>query len=371
MSKPLQVLAFEPWQLTLGAEYRREYGRTTPSAVTLAGDQSGPDSNPTAGGYDSREWFLDADLPLLAGRESADMLRLGAGARHVSTDLFGSFTVWKLDAQWEPVQSLHVRAGIGTARRVPAITEAFGGSTASPTDVTDPCDGVNGALSNAVVAANCRAVGLPAAFRQASPLLEVANGGNPHLKPEASRNLDAGLVFTPLAIPALRMSADYYRIAVHDAIDSLADANPNDIPEQCYSSVNLSSPLCALITRTPSGPSAGQISRIEAPDQNIGTIETAGIDLGAAYRRALGASGTLRLDWQATLLLDYAVQETPGSTFIQEAGTFPNISSAGSLTRRRSLFTTGYDHGPWTVEWSVQLLGGAHVLAVQHPGRRQ
>jgi outer membrane receptor protein involved in Fe transport len=213
-----------------------------------------------------------------------------------------------------------------------------------------------------VVAANCRTVGLTAAFRQASPLLEVANGGNAYLKPEASRNLDAGLVFTPGAIPALRVSADYYRIDVHDAIDSLADANPNDIPEQCYSSVNLSSPLCALITRTPSGPSAGQISRIGAPDQNIGAIETAGIDLGAAYRRALGASGTLRLDWQATLLLDYAVQETPGSTFIQEAGTFPNISSAGSLTRRRSLFTTGYDHGPWTVEWSVQLLGGAHVL---------
>jgi len=359
--RPLYLLPAEPWQLTLGTEYRHEYGQTMPSAVTLAGDQSVPDSAPTAGGYDSREVFVDVGMPLLEDRTFARMLRTDASARYVSTDLFGGFTVWQFDAEWAPVQDLHLRAGIGTARRVPAITEAFGGSTANPTDVTDPCDGANGLLSNPVVAANCRAVGLTSAFRQFSALLEVANGGDPHLKPEASRNFNAGLVFTPGAVPTLRVSADYYRIDVHDAIDSLADANPNYIPDHCYASVNLASPLCALITRTPSGPSAGQISRIEAPDQNIGAIDTDGIDLGMTYRRPLGA-GTLRLDWQSTLLLDYAVQETPGSPFIQEAGTFPNISSAGSLTRRRSLFSTGCDRGPWTAEWNMQIIGGARVL---------
>jgi len=361
LSRPLSVLPGTPWQLTLGTEYRHEYGQTRPSAVTLAGDQSGPDSAPTAGGYASRELFVDAAMPLLEDRTFARMLRTDASARYVSTDLFGGFTVWQFDAEWAPVRDLHLRAGIGTARRVPAITEAFGGSTASPTDVTDPCDAANGLLSNPVVAANCRSVGLTSAFRQYSALIEVANGGDPHLRPEASRNVNAGWVFTPGAIPMLRLSADYYRIDVHNAIDSLTDANPNYIPDQCYASVNLSSPLCALITRTPSGPSAGQISRISAPDQNIGAIETDGIDLGMTYRRPLGA-GTLRLDWQSTLLLDYAVQETPGSAFIQEAGTFPNVSSAGSLTRWRSVFTTGFDRGPWTIEWSAQYLGGARVL---------
>jgi len=362
LRRPLRVLPGEPWQLTLGTEYRREYGQTLPSAVTLAGDQSGPDSAPTAGGYDSREVYVDAALPLVEDRTVAKMLRTNASARYVSTDLFGGFTVWQLDAEWAPSQDVHFRAGIGTARRVPAITEAFGGSTASPTEVTDPCDGANGLRLNAVVAANCRAVGLTSAFRQYSALIEVANGGNPHLTPEASRNVNAGVVFTPGDVPALRLSADYYRIEVHHAIDSLADDNPNYIPDQCYASVNFSSPLCALITRTPSGPSAGQISRIEAPDQNIGAIETDGIDLGMSYRRPLGATGTLRLDWQSTLLLDYSVEETPGSAFIQEAGSFPNISSAGSLTRCRGLFITGYDRGPWTAEWSVQFLGGARVL---------
>jgi outer membrane receptor protein involved in Fe transport len=362
LSRPVYVLAGEPWPLTLGVEYRREYGQTVPSAVTLAGDQSGPDSAPTAGGYDSRELFVAAELPLLEDRDFARMLRADASVRHVSTDLFGNFTVWQFGAEWAPVEDLHLRAGIGTARRVPAITEAFGGSTASPTDITDPCDGVNGLASNPVVAANCRALGLTSAFRQYSALIEVANGGDPHLKPEASRNFNAGLVFTPRDVSALRISADYYRIDVHDAIDSLADANANYIPDQCYESASLSSPLCALITRTPSGPSTGQISRILAPDQNIGAIETDGVDLGLTYRRSFGAGGTLRLDWQSAVLLDYSVQETPGGVFIQEAGTFPNVASAGSLTRWRSLWTTGYDIGAWTAEWSVQFLGGARVL---------
>jgi outer membrane receptor protein involved in Fe transport len=188
------------------------------------------------------------------------------------------------------------------------------------------------------------------------------------LKPEAARNLNAGLVFTPGGAGgsggggALRVTADYYRINVHDAIDSLTDANPDYIPDQCYTSVNLSSLLCALITRTPAGPSAGQISRITAPDQNIGAIDTDGIDLGTTYQMPLRFGGKVRFDWQSTVLLDYRVQETPGSAFIQEAGTFPNLTSAGSLTRWRSLLTTGYDRSAWTVEWTMQLLGGARVL---------
>jgi len=362
VSQPLHLLPGDPWKITVGAEYRHEAGETTPSGVTLAGDQAGPDSAPTAGGYDSREVFVDAHLPLLHDRQLAALLGSDASARYVSTDLFGGFTVWKLSGEWAPFKELHLRAGIGTSRRVPAITEAFGGSTATPTDVTDPCDGMSGLLSNPVVAANCRAVGLTAAFRQDSALIEVANGGNPHLKPEAARNLNAGVAFTPVSVPSLQMSADYYRIDVHNAIDSLSDANPNYIPDQCYASVNLSSPLCALITRTPSGPGAGQLSRIEAPDQNIGAIDTDGIDLGTTYHLPLSALGMLRLDWQSSVLLDYRVQEVPGSGFIQEAGTFPNVTSAGSLTRWRSLFTAGYDRGSWTAEWSMQFLGGARVL---------
>jgi outer membrane receptor protein involved in Fe transport len=217
------------------------------------------------------------------------------------------------------------------------------------------------------VAANCRAAGLRPGFRQASPLIEVDNGGNPRLKPEASRNLNAGIVFTPHAMKGFVFSADYYRIDVREAIDSYSDFDPNYIPDQCYSSLNLSSPLCALIIRTPSGPSTGQISRILAFDENIGAIETDGIDLESGYHTNLGDLGSVRFDWHATVLLDYRLQEAPGTSFVQEAGTFPNVSSAGSLTRFRSFFVAADDRGPWTVEWTMRYIGAARVLGLD-PG---
>lgn len=362
VSRSLSVLGRTPWNLALGAEYRREHGQTIPSSVVLAGNQAGPDSAPTAGGYVSRELFMDFGLPLLENRPFARSLRADLSARHVGTDLFGDFTVWKLDSEWVLDSVVRFRAGLGTARRVPAITEAFGGGTATPTDVSDPCDATAGLLTNPIVAQNCRTVGLNAGFRQASALIDVDNRGNPRLQPEASRNLDAGLVITPDAAGALTLSADYYRIEVHDAIDSYSDFNPGYIPDQCYSSVNFSSPLCSLITRIPAGPGAGQISQILAPDENIGAIDTDGIDLGAGFRTGLGAFGTLRMDWHATVLLDYRVQEAPGVAFIQEAGTFPNLSSAGSLTRFRSFLVAAGERGPWNLEWTVRYIGGAGVL---------
>jgi outer membrane receptor protein involved in Fe transport len=367
LDRQFEVLSGAPWNVTLGAEYRREHGQTEPSSVVLAGDQAGPDSAPTSGGYASREVFLALDLPILSDQKFAETLRAESSARHVSTDLDGDFTVWKLDAEWVPGAGVKFRAGLGTARRVPAITEAFGGSTATALDVADPCDPANGLIGNGNVAANCRALGLGANFHQDSALINVDNGGNPHLRPEASRSLNAGIAFTPTAPAGSTFSADYYRIEVHDAIDSYADFNPNYIPDQCYASLRLSSPLCALIIRTLQGPSAGQISRILAPDENIGAIDTDGIDLGSRYQADLGACGLLRLDWHATVLLDYRVQEVPGGGFVQEAGSFPSVASAGSLTRFRSFFTAADDRGPWTLEWTLRYIGAARVLGLD-PG---
>ncbi len=357
----LDILRGGPAKATLGAEYRREYGQTIPSLVVLDGDQAGGDAAVTTGAYSTRELFLNVDLPLLRSTPSqAPSLDAQASARHVSTTLFGAFTVWKLDASWAPVDYLALRAGLGTARRVPAITEAFGGSTTSPLDITDPCDSLNGLLANPVVAANCRSLGLGPTFRQSSALLSVANGGNPHLKPEASRSYDVGLRFTPGVDASL--SLDYYNIAVHDAIDSLTDAAPDYIANTCFSSPNLSSALCHMITRIPNGPSTGQISRIDAPDENIGAIETDGVDLDLVYGMALPPGATLRLQWETSWLLDYRVQEAPGAVYIQEAGTFPNLSSAGSLTRYKSVLTPQYETAAWTASWSVRYLGGARVL---------
>jgi outer membrane receptor protein involved in Fe transport len=364
LTQDFHVLRDLQWVATADAEYRKEYGQTIPSSVVLAGDQAGGASAVTEGGYDTREVAVDLDLPLLRDRRIAKSLTAELSGRYVSTSLFGNFPVWKLALAWAPVPGLQFRGGLGTARRVPAITEAFAGSTTSLLDISDPCDATNGLLTNSVVAANCRSLGLPATFRQSSPLIQVASGGNEYLKPESSRSYNLGVQTEPGLLGPVVVSVDYYKIAVSDAIDSLTDADPNYIPNQCFLSVNLSSPLCSLITRTPAGPSVGQISRIYAPDQNIGGIATDGIDVGLNYRFERPAGGTFRIDWNSAYLLDYLVQEVPGSAFIQEAGTFPNVTDAGGLPRLKSLLSLEFERSGWSAGWSVRYIGPASVLGL-------
>ncbi len=352
---PAAQLPGGPWMATLGGEYRTEFGSTLPDPVTAAGDQAGSDSAATGGGYRSREAYFDTTLPLRKD------LTLAAAIRYSSFDRFGEFPTWKTNLSWAPIGGLRFRATLGDARRVPAITEAFGGSTASFLPVQDPCDAVSGSLSNPVVAANCRKIGLSPQFAQSSSLLAVSNQGNPHLTPESSRNLTIGTVLTPASLADLAITADYYDIRLKNAIDSLSDADPNFIPNQCYASRNLSSPTCALITRIPSGPDAGQISKIVSPDENIGAIRTDGFDLGLTYRLKLGDSGQLSFDWQNSFLFDYLVQETPGSPTVQYAGTFASLVNSGSYSRYKTLLATSFEEGAWTYGWTTRYIDGAKV----------
>ena len=343
-----------------GGELRWETGWTHLDPVTLAGDQAGPDSENTNGAYSSREVYVDSHWPLLGGLDWVKSLELDAAARYSDFYLYGAFPTWKVSLSYAPDDDFRLRSSVGLARRPPAIAEAFGGIAANFAAVQDPCDSVNGLTSNPVVAANCRAVGLPANFTQNGALINIASGGNPHLTPEASTSFTIGGVLTPRFAPGLSASIDYYHYKIRDAIDSLADTDANFIPDACYTSVNLSSPLCALIQRTQSGPDAGQINEILGLDMNIGAISTEGIDLDITWRHAWGGGLRLLVDWQSNLMLDYILDEEGVSS--QYAGAFASLISVGSYARFKSLLMVTGQDGRVTVAARVNYIGGADVL---------
>jgi outer membrane receptor protein involved in Fe transport len=349
-----------PLTALLGGELRSETGYTHMDPVTLAGDQSTPDTANTQGGYRSQEVFLDLTWPLFAGRPWVKSLDLDTAVRYSHFNLFGGYPTWKVSASYAPDDDIRFRATVGLARRQPAITEAFAGLSAGLTVVQDPCDSVSGLLANPIVAANCRAQGLSAGFVQSSPLINIASGGNPHLTPEASHNFTGGVVLTPRILPGLTATADYYRYDVKNAIDSLADTDANFIPDTCYESANLSSPLCALIQRTASGPNTGQINRILALDANLGSIVTDGLDLDVTYKHVFGGGLRLTMDWQSNYLLNFIVNEEGAST--QYAGSFASLVNVGSYAHVKSLLATTLLTGPWTLGWRVHYIGPASVL---------
>jgi iron complex outermembrane receptor protein len=359
---PLFSLPGGPATLAVGGELRYETGYTHLDPVTLAGDQAGPNSRDTNGAYHSREVFAKVDLPLLRDLPLAKALEVNGAARYSDFNLYGAFPTWKVSLSWALDDSFRFRATQGLARRPPAIAEAFGGLAANFTVVQDPCDASSGLLSNPVVMANCRAAGLPANFTQNNALINIASGGNPHLTTESSTSFTLGGVFTPKFATGLSASIDYYHYKIRNAIDSLADTNANFIPDACYMSPNLTSPLCADVQRTVSGPNTGQINEILGLDENIGAITSDGIDFDVSYRHAWAEGQSLLIDWQSNLLLNYLLAEQGVTT--QYAGAFASLISVGSYARFKSLMTiTGRD-GPITVAGRINYIGGAKVLGL-------
>jgi outer membrane receptor protein involved in Fe transport len=349
-----------PVSATLGGEWRKETGYTHFDAVTNAGDQATPDTSPTDGAYTSKEAYLDIEWPLLAGLPLVKSLDMDTSARYSSFDIFGPLSTWKVSLSYAPVDDIRFRATMGLARRVPAITEAFAGLSANLTSVQDPCDSRSGELANPVVAANCLAAGVPSNFVQNASLINIASGGNRDLIPESSKSTTLGTVLTPQFLPDLNATIDYYKYKIDNAIDSLADTDANFIPDTCYESINLSSPLCGLIQRTASGPNAGQINRILGLDENLGRIETDGFDFDVAYNHQFGGGLVLSVDWKSNLLLSYKITEDGETT--QYAGSFASLINVGSYTHFKSLMTATLKGGPWTVGWRVHYIGGASVL---------
>jgi hypothetical protein len=349
-------------RLTIGGDVRAESATTTVPPVTAQGNQAGNDALPTSGGYDSFEAYSSLSLPLLKDVFLAHRLDLLLLARFTGTTRYGSFPTLRAVTEYTPVQGVHLRAVSGTARRPPAISEAFLGITGSAQPVTDPCDKASGLRSNPVVNANCLAQGLGPNFTQASSLIDVLSGGNPHLHPEQAENEMLGVTLAPPAAPWLSAGVDYYQYRITGAIDSLADTDPNMIPDICYESLHLSSDLCPLIARISGGGNAGQISSILALDENLGTIKENGIDFSLSAHAPAGKFGVLKLGWQTNWLLNYRLHTDGQPGFMQYAGTFPGLSEVGSYARVRSRTNVAWEAGPWALGWTGRFISGARVL---------
>ena len=156
---PVGTLPGGTARLSLGGEIRSEAGSSSVDAVTARGDQAGPDAAATSGGYKTYEAFGTADLPLLRDLPGIRALSLQLAGRETATSRYGGLPVLRAAVDYAPLPGVHLHAITGTARRPPAITEAFGGITATAQEVADPCDAANGLRGNPVVAANCAGQG--------------------------------------------------------------------------------------------------------------------------------------------------------------------------------------------------------------------
>lgn len=309
---PVLSLPAGDLQLAVGAMHKRDdFFYTADPVASVILDDGQPDiigfnaSDDIDGSDDNTDIYLEALVPLLAGRAGAERLELGLGYRYSEYDLAGGVDAWKAELLYQPVAPLRLRASLQRAVRAPSVFElyspqlpAFYGVIPAFGGVADPCEAGSEQRSGpdaAQVEALCLAQGVPAAllpdFQDQDQLHYGNAGGNPDLEPETGDTLTIGFVWSsPSAHPLLarmQLSVDWYRIEVDDAIQQVfaSDYIPWCFDSRTNPGYEAASRWCNLFSRESA---TGEIVDFKDVLINIEGREASGADLQFDWSFAAG-----------------------------------------------------------------------------------
>jgi iron complex outermembrane receptor protein len=335
----------------IGYEHREEDGNFIPDPVVAAGETADVPTNPTSGGYTVDEVYGEIVVPLLKDVTAFDSLTFSAAARYSDSDLFDSETGSKLGLNWGPVENLMVRASYSEGFRAPNIGELFNLGARFDAAIADECS--ISATPTVPVPANCAALGVPVGYTQLNPQISVDTGGNPDLEPETSETWTFGFTWdTGLsggAIDGFLIEANYYDITVDGAIQA------PDAQETLNACIATLSPLfCNQVNRTANG----SITSIEGTLNNIGGIETSGLDLNLDLSLADNGFGAFRFQLMAAHLFDYdelVANAEGGFDRFDRAGTELGSPSRGFVEDKVTL-NNHWSRGAWSALLSFRYL---------------
>jgi iron complex outermembrane receptor protein len=351
LSGELFNLPAGPVSLAIGYEHRLQSANFIPDPIIVAGLGADIPSAPAYGSLNSDEVYGEIHVPLLAEKPFFYALDVDGAVRHSDYSTSGGSTTYTGSATWKPVEDLLFRGSYATGFRAPSLGELFGGRSRFDQPANDPCTSAAGGLfnSSATVQANCIANGVPADGSYAEDQggqLPVITSGNPNLKPEKSRSILLGAVYSPAwarqsgFASQFSIEANYYDIRVKNAI---AAYDVNLTLNNCALQGDATS--CASVIRTANG----FVNEIDGTLQNLDSIRTKGIDFILNYRTPETGIGTFGLSANATLLTKYILSQSNGFVIINRRGT-----ERGSPDQAFPKFK-----GNATLDWSTDSYGAS------------
>jgi outer membrane receptor protein involved in Fe transport len=329
-----------PWAsdgvgLNAGFEWRKESLELQTDNAFATGDLTGQGGAtlPISGGFRVYEFFAETRVPIIDEGFIHQLSVNGAYRKSfyktTSNNKYNTDT-YKGEIELAPVRDIRFRATYNRAVRAPNIQELFATPTVGLAGAADPCAGITisatdyGCIAQGL-AVGQRTVGNPAG--QYNGLL----GGNPNLAPEKATTKTLGVVLQPSFIPRLTLTVDYFDITVRDAIQPAAQ---DSILADCVANATASfTPLsCDLVQRDPAGSiwltPFGYVDNIP---NNLGRLDTVGIELNGGYTQPLGTAGTLSLSFIGTYLDKYRVDNGVTQPY-DCAGLYGPVCSAGGTT---------------------------------------
>ncbi|MGV6801906.1 MAG: TonB-dependent receptor plug domain-containing protein [bacterium] len=336
----------------VGFEHRNESGFFQPDAFIAAGLSSGNAASPVSGEFDVDEVYAEFKFPIL------ENLDVDYAVRFSDYSTFGDTTNNKIGAKWQALPSLAVRGTWSEGFRAPSISNLFGGTGDSFPDVDDPCD-VNSpnfiGNPDGTQVGQCLAEGVPTNFTQPNGQIRTTVGSNPNLTPEESESYTFGLIFQPEQMEGLQVFVDYYNIEVTNLISTIGAQN---IVNGCY--VGTNPEYCALVTRGPTG----LFTEVTNTLQNVGNLETAGIELSAIYDMS-NSMGDWRFNADMRWMDKYDVTLANGN--VESNAGYVIGTSRDHFGEFRGNFGAIWMNGPWNAGATVQVIGAADGVAGQVP----
>ncbi|ENK5125344.1 TonB-dependent receptor [Vibrio parahaemolyticus] len=270
--------------LYVGAEYTTYDYFDQYDPQSEAGNIIGSSGN-SAGG--DRETYAIYAESLIA---FTDELEMNIAARYDHYSDFGDEISPKVSFRYQPLDNLMFRTGAGLGFRAPTLSDLYGADSFS----SDYAKDYVFCSQNGISASECP-----------ETQYDVTRTSNEDLDAEKSVSFNFGISYSP--IDDLDLTLDYYNISIDDVItlntlQSMIDqerssgvSNPNIVREN------------------------GRIKEATAGLQNLGTLDTSGLDLKIGYRYDFNVA-TIRYDFTGSYVLDYSSPEYVGGPVNNQVG---------------------------------------------------
>jgi iron complex outermembrane receptor protein len=270
------------------------------------------------------EGDLELDIPLLRDLPGIELLSVDGAYRYTHYSTAGPANTWKVALDWQVVDALRLRGSYSRDIRAPTLFDLFQGPLTSSSGINDFLTNTSGSVN-------------------------TTQAGNPALKPEVAHNGTAGFVYSPAWLRDFSLSADYFHIAIDNAIGTVTGNSP--ITQNLCLASGGTSPLCDLIVRPISynGTSPANFPlQFFQLKENIAKTYAEGFDLQANYQTDLHElspswNGALHLGLFWTHQPTLKTQTLPGTLITNAAGT--SQTPVDRLT-----FTAGYQVGSFQAD---------------------
>ena len=309
--------------IVLGTEYRREEYELRVDENFAQGNlsgQGGPTA-PVAGSFSVREFFTELVVPVIDGG-FIDRFEIEGGFRYSDYNTSGGSETYKIGATLAPTPWLSFRGVYSRAVRSPNVTSLFAPQNIGLFGGTDPC----ATATPTATLAQCANTGVTAAQYGNIPANPAGqynqlSGGNPNLDVEKSDSYTAGVVLETdaLGLRGFALTVDYFNISIDGTIGGVGAQTAID---NCLSSGDPA--FCDLINRNAGtgdlwiGSDANDGFVVNTL-QNIGTLETEGVDVTAGFNYPI-AAGAAYFNYAGTYTINNRFQPLPGEDFIECTG---------------------------------------------------